>query len=122
MATATRAAGVDLTVRPWRTIRGISDKSAGRKRYRLGGVLASVRDTIANARMLEQLIEQTRPDLVMSNSLPTHLVVAIAGPRTGRPTTWYLRDIVDPGPGRRILDLMGRRVDLMIAISQGVGP
>jgi glycosyltransferase involved in cell wall biosynthesis len=120
MAAATRAAGVDLAIQPWRTIRGISDKSSGRKRYQLGGVVASVRDTMANAAMLTRLVGEMRPDVVMSNSLPTHIVVAIAGRRTGRPTVWYLRDIVDPGPGRRLVDLMGRRVDLMIAISQDV--
>lgn len=120
MAAATRAAGVGVELQPWRTIRGISDKSSGRKRYQAGALLASVRDTVANARLLAALIRRVQPDIVMSNSLPTHIVVALAGRRTGRPTAWYLRDIVDPGPGRRVLDLMGRRIDLMIAISQDV--
>jgi glycosyltransferase involved in cell wall biosynthesis len=112
--------GLRVVPRPYRTIRVISDKSSGVKKYSLGGIAVSLRATVVNAVLLARLVREVRPDVVVSNSLPTHLVVAVAGRLARTPSAWYLRDIVDPGPGRRILELVGRMVDVMISISAAV--
>jgi glycosyltransferase involved in cell wall biosynthesis len=120
LAKQAAALGLQVLPRPWRTIRGISDKSSGVKKYSFGGMTASVRDTVVNAIQLARLIREVRPDVVVSNSLPTHLVVAVAGRLSRTPSAWYLRDIVDPGRGRRVLEIVGRLVDVMISISAAV--
>jgi D-inositol-3-phosphate glycosyltransferase len=120
LAAEARRRGIAVVCRPWRVIRGISDKSSGRKTYSPAGTLVSLRDTLWNALGLTRLLRQTRPDVVVSNSLPTHLVVAVAATLARTPSVWYLRDIVDPGPGRRVLEATGRLVDAMVSISDAV--
>jgi glycosyltransferase involved in cell wall biosynthesis len=120
LSCAARRLDIAVVERPWRTIRGISDKSSGSKRYLAGGIVSSTVDTVANARLLADLVKTQQPHALVSNSLPTHLVVMLAGQLSGRPTVWYLRDIVDPGLGRQVLELGARSVDTVIAVSRVV--
>jgi glycosyltransferase involved in cell wall biosynthesis len=82
--------------------------------------LLSLVQTAANAIRLAVLVRRYRADLVLSNSLPSHLVVSAAGLLAGRPTAWYLRDIVDAGRGRRVLGWAARPVGVLLSISQAV--
>ncbi|MFL6137897.1 MAG: glycosyltransferase family 4 protein [Frankiaceae bacterium] len=112
--------GVPLDLVAWRTIAGISDKSGGTKRYRVTGMASSVRDTARNGLRLSRLLRSAGATAVLSNSLPSHLVVALAGRLAGVPPLWYLREIVDPGPGRRVLEAAGRSVPTLLSISRAV--
>lgn len=112
--------GVPVERVPWRTITGISDKSTGAKRFRPAGAAASLRDTGHNATRLSGLIRRTDATAVLSNSLPSHLVVALAAQLSGVRALWYLRDIVEPGLGRQVLELGSRSVPTLLSISRAV--
>jgi glycosyltransferase involved in cell wall biosynthesis len=75
-------------------------------------------DTLAGAWRLVRVIRRVRPAVVHSNSLPTHLPAVLAARVTRRPALLHLREIVRPGPGRRVLDLAGRGASAMVAISR----
>jgi glycosyltransferase involved in cell wall biosynthesis len=75
-------------------------------------------DTAAGAWRLVRVIRRVRPAVVHSNSLPTHLPAVVAARLTRRPVLLHLREILRPGPGRRVLDLAGRGASAMVAISR----
>jgi glycosyltransferase involved in cell wall biosynthesis len=119
---ADRAAELGLETRPraWSVVRPISDKTGPVKRYAPRRVLAAATATTANGVRLAGLIRSSEASVVLSNSLPTHLVTALATRITPRPCAWYLRDIVEAGRGRRVLEAAGRTVPLVLSISRAV--
>jgi len=78
-------------------------------------------DTVAGAWRLARVIRREGAVLVHSNSLPTHLPAVVAGRMTRRPVLLHLREIVRPGPGRRVLDLAARGASVLVAISRATG-
>lgn len=115
-----RRLGVDTLTLPWRHVRNVSDRSSGRKRYRLGAVAAALTATLVNAGRLWTVARRVRADVVHSNSLPSHLFVALGGRLARTPVVWHLREIVSPGRGRRVLSRVSRLVATPVAISRAV--
>jgi glycosyltransferase involved in cell wall biosynthesis len=74
--------------------------------------------TASDAARLVVVLRRLGPAYVHSNSLPSHLAVALAGVLLRVPRGWHLREIVRPGIGRRVLDRVGGTVDLLVAVSQ----
>jgi glycosyltransferase involved in cell wall biosynthesis len=64
-----------------------------------------------------RLVRRVRPDLVHSNSLGSHIPVALSARVTRVPTVLHLREIIKPGPGRRAFDLFSGSARALIAIS-----
>ncbi len=117
LADAARAAGVPVAERRL--------TAPGRVRGRSGrysGVAAAryVTRNLRNTWELVRTVRSVRPDVLHSNSLPTHLATAVAGRLTRRPVGWHLREIVQAGPGRRMLSRYGRWAGELVAISQAV--
>lgn len=60
-------------------------------------------------------------DLVHSNTLKTHLIAGLAARLANRPVVWHVRDILDPGAGRRLLQAAARIMrPHVVAISNAV--
>ena len=87
------------------------------RRYALGRVLMKMLDLGLNILVLQRLVRHRDLDVLHSNSLPGHLAVAFAARIGGVPAVWHVRDIVRAGPGRRVLETVGKRVAGVIAIS-----
>ncbi len=68
-----------------------------------------------------QAIRHEGADLVHSNTLKTHLIAGLAARLARRPVVWHVRDILDPGPARRLLQAAARLLrPHVIAISEAV--
>lgn len=87
-----------------------------------GGILRGPRVALAAwryARRLRRAVDEARPDVVHSNGLKTHLLLAMARP--GAPVVWHLHDFL---AGRRVTARLLRwargRAARAIAISRAV--
>lgn len=120
LARRAREVGVRVETRSWWTVSGISGTADGVKTFSAARTLLSLVQTAMNAVRLAVLARRHRADLLLSNSLPSHLVVAAAGVMSRVPTAWYLRDIVDAGRGRRVLAWGARPVGVLLSISRAV--
>ena len=120
LARRAREIGVRVETRYWWTVSGISGTADGVKSFSATRTLLSLVQTAMNAVQLAVLARRHRADILLSNSLPSHLVVAAAGLMARVPTAWYLRDIVDVGRGRRVLAWGARPVGVLLSISRAV--
>lgn len=122
MARRARALGVRVLAVKWRAIRPISTAvtAGGGKRYPPPLALSAVGASARNLVLLARLIRQEGAVLVVSNSSAAHLFVTATGLLARRPVVWHLRDIVRPGPGRRLLQLAAKVTARVIATSEVV--
>jgi len=118
LADEAERSGVRVLRTPLRSETTLGDRSGGGGGYSALLLARYAVDTAAGALRLARLIRRERPAVVHSNSLPTHLSAVLAGRLTRVPVGLHLREIVRPGPGRRVLDLAGRGASLMVAISR----
>lgn len=95
---------------------GIRSDDGGRP-----GPVAIVREialTLTNALRLTRVVG--RADVVHSNSMATHLEVVLATRLRRRRAVAHLHDLVEPGLGRRLLDVIVRLSHVTVAISEAV--
>jgi glycosyltransferase involved in cell wall biosynthesis len=113
--------GVAIRSVDWMPIHLVSRRDeAGRKRYLPSAALRSLLATVVNAVRIARVARDSGGDAVLSNSLPSHLVVTLAGLLARRPSFWYLREIVDAGPGRWVLGAAARPTTGLLSISDAV--
>ncbi|MCZ3388525.1 MAG: glycosyltransferase family 4 protein [Actinomycetia bacterium] len=119
---ADRALGLGLTVArsPLSAPRRVSRRRSTGKNYSPTAMAARGRNSLKDSRLLRRVAVEHGADLLHSNSLPGHLPTALAGRLARAPVVWHLREIVEPGPGREVLSLMGRLTEGMVAISDAV--
>jgi len=115
-----RDARVAVEVTAWRPVDAVSSSTGARKAYPRAALAAAAAATAANAARTALLARRMRVDAVLSNSLHAHPFVTLGGRLAGRSVVWHLRDIVDPGPGRRLLAGAARRAHGVLAVSQAV--
>jgi glycosyltransferase involved in cell wall biosynthesis len=73
------------------------------------------------ARQLAGKLQALELDLVHTNTLKAHVVGGLAARRNGWPLIWHLRDILAPGPARRVLWEAARRMrPHVVCISEAV--
>jgi glycosyltransferase involved in cell wall biosynthesis len=120
LAQAAREAGVrvvDLSLRRHGTVgRG----HGGTRRYSAAAALGYVLAMATNARRVAQGARQVDAAFIHSNSLSSHLTVAVAGRIAGRPVGWHLREITRPGRGRAVLNAFSKLASGVVAISTAV--
>ena len=120
LAGAARAAGVrvvDLALtRHGKVGRGVG----AAKRYSAAAAAGYVAAMASNAWKVARTARQVDAALIHSNSLSSHLAVAVAGRLAGRPVLWHLREITRPGRGRAVLNAFGRSASGLVAISRAV--
>jgi glycosyltransferase involved in cell wall biosynthesis len=96
----------------------------GRSRKTLGDLRANVRSLAHSLGPISQVaraIRRSRADIVHTNSLKTHVLGGIAARLCGRPLIWDVRDILPPGPARRMLLAVARLTrPHVVAMSQAV--
>src|SRR6266540_2176264 len=110
-----RDARVAVEVTAWRPVDAVSSRTGARKAYPRAALAAAAAATAANAARTALLARRLRVDAVLSNSLHAHPFVTLGGRLAGRSVVWHLRDIVDPGPGRRLLAGAARRAHGVLA-------
>ena len=120
LAGRARDARVAVEVTAWRPVHAVSSRDGGRKAYPPAALAAAAAATAANAARTALLARRARADAVLSNSLHAHPFVTLGGRLAGRRVVWHLRDIVDPGPGRRLLAGAARGAHGVLAVSQAV--
>ena len=103
----------------------VGARSVRRTQSRTSGYsgLAAIRwalATIHDARAIRRLCTEQHPDVVHSNSFPSHLATTIAGLLSGTAVTWHQREIIRSGPGLALLRLAAVATRGIIAISQAV--
>ena len=76
--------------------------------------MAALFYVMRTAPYLSKVIQQTRSDIVHSNSTTAHLVGGLAASRAGKPALWHARDLVSL---ERIAPTLADRADAIIAIS-----
>ena len=121
LAQAAREAGVrvaDLSLKRHGTVgRGVGAD----KRYSATAALGYVLAMAINAWRVAQTARRVDAALIHSNSLSSHLTVAVAGRIARRPVVWHLREITKPGRGRAVLNAFGKLTSGLVAISTPVG-
>lgn len=120
LADAARRAGVTVEPLAVRATRRVGRHQAGRRSYSRLAVAQYLLAGLANAVVVARAARRHRARLLHSNSMSSHVAVALAGRLTGRPVVWHLREMTRPGPGRRVLTTAGRLTSRMIAISRPV--
>lgn len=83
-----------------------SEELLERSRETLGQVRSNLRSLRASVQPVRQLARELRRhnvDLVHTNSLKTHVLGGLAAKLAKKPLVWDVRDILDPGPARRLL-------------------
>lgn len=120
LADGAAARGVPVVTQEWTKVGNISSRVDGAKRYSAKAMAASTGATAANGVRLARLLRTSGATAVLSNSLPTHLSVGLAGRLARIPSMWYLREIVDPGVGRRLLEAAGKSAVALLSISNAV--
>jgi len=120
LAGRARDARVAVAVTAWRPVHAVSSRTGGRKTYPPAAFAAAAAATAANAARTALLARRTRVDAVLSNSLHAHPFATLGGLFAGRRVVWHLRDIVDPGPGRRLLAGAARGAHGVLAVSRAV--
>lgn len=113
-------AGLRVEVLALRAAGPVSRRDGGRKSYPLLTLVRWVARTITNASYLARLARRLDPSLMHSNSLSSHLAVALGGRFAGCLVVWHLREIIEPGRGRIVFNLVGRLTAGMVAISEAV--
>lgn len=84
--------------------------------------LNSIRRSVGPVRQLARLLRRHDVDLVHTNSLKTHVLGGLAARMARKPLIWDVRDILDPGPARRLLLNVARLSHPhIIAMSAAVG-
>ena len=128
LAAAVTALGARAIVCPLPDrLAGVGDtqlRAGGRLKrvVRLGSTLASAGPGLAAfLARLRRVLAAARPQLIHSNGLKSHLLLALARP-AGVPVTWHLHDTVGERPvARRLLPLAARRgVRGAVAVSEFV--
>ncbi len=94
--------------------------AGGKKRYSPAAAADYVAAMASNAWRVARTARAVDAALIHSNSLSSHLTVAVAGRIAGRPVVWHLREITRPGRGRAVLNAFGRLTAGMVAISSAV--
>jgi glycosyltransferase involved in cell wall biosynthesis len=69
----------------------------------MGANLRSLSHSVGPVRQIVRTLQQARTDIVHTNSLKTHVLGGVAARLAGKPLIWDVRDILDPGPARRLL-------------------
>jgi glycosyltransferase involved in cell wall biosynthesis len=121
LATEAERRGVRVIRTRLRSQTTVGARSNGATGYAPLALARFAADTLAGSWRILRLVRRERPALVHSNSLPTHLPAVVAARVSRRPALLHLREIVRPGPGRRVLDLAGRGAAAMVAISRATG-
>ncbi|MEN6549507.1 MAG: glycosyltransferase family 4 protein [Armatimonadia bacterium] len=83
-----------------------SEEILERSRDTLGEVrsnLRSLRHSLRPVRELVHLLRRHKVDIVHTNSLKTHVLGGLAARWARKPLIWDVRDILDPGPARKLL-------------------
>jgi len=84
--------------------------------------LRSLRRSLGPVRGLAHLLRRHHVDIVHTNSLKTHVLGGLAARMARKPLVWDVRDILDPGPARRLLLRVARFTrPHIIAMSAAVG-
>ena len=84
--------------------------------------LRSLRRSLGPVRGLARLLRRHDVDIVHTNSLKTHVLGGLAARMARKPLVWDVRDILDPGPARRLLLRVARLTrPHIIAMSAAVG-
>ena len=99
----------------------LGSRAEGSTGYSVVALARFALDTLAGSWRLARVVRREGAAVVHSNSLPTHLPAVVAGRVTRRPVVLHLREIVRPGPGRRVLDLAARGAAVLVAISRATG-
>ncbi|NPV46616.1 MAG: glycosyltransferase family 4 protein [Armatimonadetes bacterium] len=74
----------------------------------LGADLQSARASLGPVWQLASAVRRTRADIVHTNSLKTHVLGGIAAWLSRTPLVWDVRDILDPGPARQLLQRVAK--------------
>ena len=102
-----------------------SEEILERSRDTLGDSRSNLRSfgrSVGPVRQLARLLKRERVDLVHTNSLKTHVLGGLAARMARKPLIWDVRDILDPGPARRLLLNVARLSrPHIIAMSAAVG-
>ena len=83
-----------------------SEELLERSRDTLGHVRSNLRSLLASigpVRQVARELKRHRVDIVHTNSLKTHVLGGLAARLAKRPLVWDVRDILDPGPARKLL-------------------
>jgi glycosyltransferase involved in cell wall biosynthesis len=123
LADRARAAGIEVGPTPWAAVGAISGpETAGApwSGYRPLAMAGAAGASVANAVRTATLARRHRADVILSNSLHAHPFVTAGARLARRPAVWHLRDIVDPGPGRRVLGLLAKASAGVVAVSEPV--
>lgn len=84
--------------------------------------LRSMRRSVGPVRQLARLLREQGVDIVHTNSLKTHVLGGLAARMARKPLIWDVRDILDPGPARKLLINVARVTHPhIIAMSAAVG-
>lgn len=83
-----------------------SEELLERSRDTLGHVgsnLRSLKASIAPVRQVARELTRHQVDIVHTNSLKTHVLGGLAARLARKPLVWDVRDILEPGPARKLL-------------------
>lgn len=114
--------GLDLEGMEIHRIFGINEELLERSRDTLGQAGSNLRSALLSVRPVKQLqrvITAAQVDLVHTNSLKTHVLGGLASRLAHRPLIWDVRDILDPGPARRLLLKVARMTSPHIIAMSG---
>ena len=114
------AVGLGVRLVRWFEVPAVSESQGSHKRYPARRLLHSAAASAFNAALLALVARRTNAEIVVSNSFAAHPFVVYGAKASGLPSIVYLRDIVGPGRGRRVLERCGRSSGTVIAISQAV--
>lgn len=120
LADAAARQGLDVERVVLRRAGPVSRRSGSHKTYSAKATLVRSWATVDNAARIARVARRRGPALLHSNSLPSHLPVALAGRLVRRPVVWHLREMITPGPGRTFFSRFGRLAAGMVAISDAV--
>ena len=86
----------------------------------LGAALGAP-SAIAFGARFRRVLRDAAPEIIHSNGLKAHVLTAAVRP-SGLSLVWHMRDFLSVRPVmRRLLPLLGRRADAVIAVSEAVG-
>jgi glycosyltransferase involved in cell wall biosynthesis len=116
--------GVDLEGVEVHRLFGEQPEVLARSRETLGDLwpnLRSLGHSLGPVGQVWRAIRRSRADVVHTNSLKTHVLGGVAARLCGRPLIWDVRDILPPGPARRMLLAVARLTrPHLVAMSQAV--
>lgn len=115
-----RSLGLRVHEVHWFDVPAISEPGGTTKRYPVRRLVRSMASSVLNVGLLALLVRRARADVVMSNSFAAHPFVVFGAKALRIPSVLYLRDIAQPGRGRRVLERCARSASATIAISRAV--